>query len=697
MSALAIMLTRRCNMACAHCSVESGPKAGERGPSLEDLLALVREAAAAGVRAVIVTGGEPMLRERTALAVVRECCRLGVSARVATNGFWGRTPERARRTLEALLEAGLAGLTVSYDRFHADFQGPEPVVHIAEAAAALGFTFDVNVTRLRDDAEIESLVARFAGLPAVRLRFYDVQPVGAASGLPGAELRGEVDGFCSACGIPALTDDGRLTACNGPSYFSEVGSPLNVGSLGEARLGELLARHRDDPVLDTIRTDGPAGLRDALVEIPGFESFPFRDRYAGMCELCHHVTSSPEAVVALRTALAAPERAARRLARTRVIEDERTEGVLSRSHANSAGAARVFLSLAAGERLATEAAARVLGRADLDWRAQAGAIAAAGLARPLLERLADPALERWAPTLFGSVLRRAAVADAAREMAQREALRRLAATLREMGVAGTVVGGAAGWCWDGAGSGSPGRSVRAIEVVVDSRTAEELGAPPGDGIVALPVAIRTRFSPAHWGLPEAELGHASRPLEGPDLEGLRRLAPTDALVHAMVTAAARGLRGGLEAAWDARAALRADEEVDVERAAAVVGAMAAPRAFWVPARVLAGSVGLPIPASFLARAPDDPRQRRLERIAAGRLFAPGPSSPVVESLLRLALPALAAGSAAGVVRRLPLAAARAAWDARSAWREIGRHGGWLGAVREAGRAARVWVSAAEAR
>ena len=62
MSGLAIMITRRCNMECAHCSVESGPKAGAEGPPLFELLEAVRSAAAAGVDAVNVTGGEPMLR-----------------------------------------------------------------------------------------------------------------------------------------------------------------------------------------------------------------------------------------------------------------------------------------------------------------------------------------------------------------------------------------------------------------------------------------------------------------------------------------------------------------------------------------------------------------------------------------------------------------------------------------------------------
>jgi pyruvate-formate lyase-activating enzyme len=695
-NAIAIMLTRRCNMACAHCSVESGPKAGGKGPTLEKLLASVREAAAAGVKAVNVTGGEPMLRERTTLAVVRECCRLGIAPRLTTNGFWGRNPERAHRTLGALLDAGVGGLTVSYDRFHAAFQGPEPVIHIARAAADRDFTIDVNVTRLADDSEIEALIAPFADLPSVRLRFYDVQPVGAARHLPGIEMRSEVEGFCSACGIPALTDDGRLTACNGPSYFSPAGSPLLVGSLEEAPLGELLARHRNDPILDTIRTEGPGGLRDVLRTIPGFESFPFRDRYSGMCDLCHQLTSSPEAVAALRVSLATPERAARRAARTLIIDDERSTGALSRYHVNTVGAARTFLDLAVGGASDAAVGGRVIGRADLDWRAQAEALIAAGLARPLLGRLEEPALSRWAPALFGSMIRRAAVVDEARELGQRAALAALASALRDAGAEGIVMGGAALWPWERADAGR-GRAVRAVEVVVSDRNAAaavraRIQGGPGRG----PIGIRSRVAPEPWGLPDAEILRKARPIPDRELAGLRRIAPADALVCAMVDASARGLRGGLEAAWDALVALRS-EPVDAERIAALVAGLSTPRAFWIPARVLARRVGIAIPEEVLARAPDDARQRRLEKVAERRLFRVGAGSPVAEWAFRWAWPALAGDTESDLRRRIPRAAFQAARELPSAWREIGASKGVAGAVREARRVHKVWTSASKAR
>jgi pyruvate-formate lyase-activating enzyme len=676
-STLAIMVTRRCNMACAHCSVESGPKAGGRGPALEDLLASVRDAAAAGVQSIIVTGGEPMLRERAVLEMVRECCSRGLGCRVVTNGFWGRTAERAERTLDALLDAGLSYLTVSYDRFHAAFQGPEPVVHIAAAAERRGFRVDVNVTRMADDDEIEALVAPFADFPSIRFRYYDVQPVGHARELPGTELRAELEGFCSACSIPALTDDGRLTACNGPSYFQPADSPLVVGTLRDAPLGALLERHAGDPILDTIRTSGPAGLRDALRGIPEFASFPFRERYNGICDLCHHVTSSPDAVAALRIALAAPRKAAARAARARLIGRAHIDGVLSRSYINEAGAAKAFLAIAAGAEIGPEESGRVLGRADFDWHAQAGALAGAGLAGLVLDRVEEPALARWAPRLFASRLRRAAVADAAREMAAREALRRLGEELRARRAAGTVIGGGAcAFLALGDGGGSAARSPASFEVVAS-------GGPRLAGGRAA-IAVRRSIGQGPWGLPEAML-EGARPVPG--LEGLRCLDPSAALVSVMVAAAARGLRGGLEAGWDAGVALRAG--VDAERVLALVRAMRAPRAFWVPLRALADRVALPVPERILDQAPDDARQRRLEALAAARLFAHGPGSPMANTLFGWAWPALAAGTRAGFGRQLPATAMRAARDLPRAWREAGS-GGMSGAFREARRVVEAW-------
>jgi MoaA/NifB/PqqE/SkfB family radical SAM enzyme len=72
---LPLMITRRCNLGCAHCSVESSPEVRGRQPTEPELLEVVRQAAAAGVRAIQFTGGEPMLRQRLVLKLMREARR----------------------------------------------------------------------------------------------------------------------------------------------------------------------------------------------------------------------------------------------------------------------------------------------------------------------------------------------------------------------------------------------------------------------------------------------------------------------------------------------------------------------------------------------------------------------------------------------------------------------------------------------
>ncbi len=79
------MLTRRCDIACGHCSVVSGPDVRGPEPSLEELREAVRAAALAGAGAIQLTGGEPMLRRDVALELLREARRVGIASAITTN------------------------------------------------------------------------------------------------------------------------------------------------------------------------------------------------------------------------------------------------------------------------------------------------------------------------------------------------------------------------------------------------------------------------------------------------------------------------------------------------------------------------------------------------------------------------------------------------------------------------------------
>ncbi|QPN63434.1 nucleotidyltransferase family protein [Synechococcus sp. CBW1004] len=653
---LPLMVTRRCNLGCAHCSVESSPELRDRQPTEQELLEVVRQAAAAGVRAIQFTGGEPMLRQQLVLKLIRESRRLGIGSTLTTNGFWGCTPKLARTRLQALLAAGLARLTVSFDRYHAAFQGPEPAVNIVEAGAVLGLPVNINITRVQDEDDIDAFVAPFAELPTAQLRFYDVQPVGAAArNTPDHQWRGQTSGFCRACDAATVTDDGRLIACNGPAYFTPPGHPLHIGSLSDKPLSALLAAHRDDPLLDAIRTLGPERLRAELVKIPGFEAFPFHDRYRGLCDLCLHITGDPSAAAALREHMAHGLLAAERHAMALLIADQRRAGALNRRIVNAEAAARLFhQGITTGTSSWRSEASRLLGRADLDWQQQAAMLLASGLARPLLPVLDAPELQRWAPAFFNTRVREAALRDGLREVVQMDALERIDRALTLLGGRGVLLKGAAFLARGG--EQTVLRAAGDVDLLVDERLAQPLRHQLiADGFQGdpnamrsaqhhlapiswrgVPIEIHTGIMPAFWGLPERQM--LQRSWAVPGFSALDTLDPEGMILHAVTHATTHLFGQGHKLAWDVQHVLQtAGRPLDWPRLQAWVEACAVPRAFWVPCAVVAREMTLEIPAAFLVSAPADRRQRQLELIAQRRLFTAIESTFAINPLSRTAV------------------------------------------------------------
>ena len=670
-TSIALMVTRRCNMRCGHCSVESGPDVkGE--PSEAELLDWIRQAAAGGVRAINLTGGEPMLRPAVVLRLAREARRLGVTTSLTTNGSWGRTAARARRGVRALQRAGLGALTVSVDRYHDEFQGPTPALLIARAAEDVGLAVRVSLVVPAGEDGLGPLVAPFEGLRSTSLRFYGLQAVGRAQDLPPETLGGPVDGFCAACAVPAVTDDGRLTACNGPAYFAPASSPLVVGSLREEPLGELLKRHRRDPILDTIRTFGPSRLREELQALPELAGFRFRPRYRGICDLCLHVTSDAGAVAALRARLEDSRAAAERRAAWLVIQDSRRRGALNRSRINGPGAAEVFLRAAAQPEARWSADADwILARPDVDWGHWASYLTACGLARPLVPALAEAPLAHAAPAFFAEALRAAAMREGIVELIQQDVLRRVAVGLREIGARGVVLKGMALALRARAlGIAVPPRATGDIDVYVAGDRAPALrrrllevgfrGEPDARPtsphhlapilLQGIAVEIHTGVAAPFWGLPDREMLARARPLDAAgeldtlDAEGL--------FLHAIVHCAQSCFSHGLRAAWDVLAILGMAPELEWDRLGRWVSAMRVPRGFWVPLGVLARELELPVPAELLSGAPRDRRQRDLEAVAARRLFRVVERTGELDAISRNALLLLLHDSVAARARYL---------------------------------------------
>ena len=653
---MALMLTRRCNMSCAHCSVESGPRV-EGQPDDEELLQSVRDAIRLGISTIQLTGGEPMLREDLVMRLLAEIKALGAYATLSSNGFWGKNAAVAAQKVRALSEAGVGRLTISYDRYHAEFQGSEPAVNIARAVEEndLSMQMSINFTRQMGDS-LSDLVAPFEGFSKAQMRFYDVQAVGRARDFAPATLRAECEGFCTACCVSTLTDDGRMTACNGPSYFSDASSPLVVGSLHEYSFGELMKKHRHDPILETIRTFGPSRLRRELEQMPE-SGVELRDSYSGMCDLCLHMTSQPQAMAAVRERLSQPRALAERAAAQRVMKDARScEGELNRDHINGSGACGVWL------RAMTEPAAkwahkaeRVMGRADFDWHAQMLHLSQCGAAGALQNALREPALARWAPQFFVQGLQKTAQTDALRTMLQREALRELAHIARDLGVKIVLFKGAAILAQAhedrvlDVARHTPARSCGDIDVWISPDDAPRVRdemlrrgfCDPLDGkwrnntksldqlealsFRGVSIEIHQRLIAGYFDLPEREMWSSTQSLSHVDWRGLSVMSPEANLIFSVMHTAkhlwTHGLKTTLDILWI------------TERAPAFSWTQVAR---WIaPCKMKRGFMATVVAleelspgfsAEVLALAPRDALQKKLEDLARRHVFGVRPAA-----------------------------------------------------------------------
>lgn len=145
---LAWETTRRCNLACAHCRAAAG-----KGPYPGELTtaegrALLEDLATLGQVVVILTGGEPLLREDI-FDLAAYGTSLGHRMVMAVNGTL-LTPEIARRLKEAgiqRLSISLDGATAaSHDRLRqvaGAFEGALAGIRILQEA---GLPFQINTT-----------------------------------------------------------------------------------------------------------------------------------------------------------------------------------------------------------------------------------------------------------------------------------------------------------------------------------------------------------------------------------------------------------------------------------------------------------------------------------------------------------------------------------------------------------------------
>lgn len=187
-------ITRSCNLSCRHCraAADKGPYPGEL--STEKCFQVIDEIAAVGKPIVILTGGDPMLREN-----VYEIARYGTDAglkMVMSPCGTLLDEENAHR----LKEAGIDRISLSIDgasaRTHDDFRRVdgafEDVLKGIDAAKKAGIEFQVNTTVTQVNLpELPDILRLAIDLGAVAFHPFLLVPTGRGKELADQELTPE--------------------------------------------------------------------------------------------------------------------------------------------------------------------------------------------------------------------------------------------------------------------------------------------------------------------------------------------------------------------------------------------------------------------------------------------------------------------------------------------------------------------------
>jgi radical SAM protein with 4Fe4S-binding SPASM domain len=178
-SLVALNLTRRCNLRCAHCYLDAGTRelgGGDELGTAEVTALLERIAILSDETMVVLTGGEPLLRPDV-LDLARHAAGLGLMVVVGTNGT---LLDEAR--VAALQEAGVRAVGISLDSldpaYHDGFRGVagtwKQTMAGIDACRRAGLMFQIHFSVTDDNAdELDDMIAfaRSAGASVLNVFF----------------------------------------------------------------------------------------------------------------------------------------------------------------------------------------------------------------------------------------------------------------------------------------------------------------------------------------------------------------------------------------------------------------------------------------------------------------------------------------------------------------------------------------------
>jgi len=135
---LGFRLTYRCNAKCEHCYCYTD-KDNDSSDELKltKLKQLIPQAKKIGMSGIGLSGGEPFLKHKIVESIIEDSKKQGLSINIATNGYWGKTKEKAMQVLTKLQSIGFSpptdSIALSAGQYHMAYIKRDATMNVIKA------------------------------------------------------------------------------------------------------------------------------------------------------------------------------------------------------------------------------------------------------------------------------------------------------------------------------------------------------------------------------------------------------------------------------------------------------------------------------------------------------------------------------------------------------------------------------------
>jgi len=298
-SDIGLILSYKCQCACAHCLYNCGPDWTD-WMSIKDIRAALKAMLTLnGYLQVHITGGEPFLNFPRLLAAVQEANDLGIQCYAETNAGWCVKENLATERFTTLQQAGLQAILISCSPFHAETIPPKRTFSAIQAAQRVfgpervmvylpEWINQIGHFDLESPTSLEKYVELYGKLETGRLLWEGYKLI--AGGRSGYRLghlkrRQPASNYAGQnCAVEILYAHHSHFDLYG-NYISGFCGGLTIGSWRDLpQLQSDFSTGNYPPLIEILIKSGAFGLFDLVQR--EFAYLPLADGYAGKCHLC---------------------------------------------------------------------------------------------------------------------------------------------------------------------------------------------------------------------------------------------------------------------------------------------------------------------------------------------------------------------------------------------------------------------------